>query len=154
MTSINIDIYKNVNDQQVYLKSYNYPLHKTLLELKKEILQDFFNNQYNYIQLMNITPKIYKDYGLMFFDKGLIPTINDNYTFDKFTLPDRTFQFLVEPTDLASHTKIRKREVSNIGMKKGVYKHPRNEMENNQYAPRPPQVYEFNEDDFPPLGGK
>jgi len=152
MTSIHIDIYKKVNDQQVYLKSYTYPLHKTILELKKEILHDFFKNQFDNIQFMNITPKIYKDYGLMFFDKGLIPSINDNYTFDKFTLPNRTFQFLVEPVNVDVHTGSRKRENNNYGMKKGVYKHPRNEIENNHYAPRPPQVYEFNEDDFPPLG--
>ena len=153
MTSINIDIYKKVNDQQVYLKSYTYPLHKTLLELKKEIINDFFQNQFDYLQLMNITPKIYKDYGLMFFDKGLISPINDNYTLEKFTLPNRTFQFLAEPTNADTNSGTRKRQINNSGMKKGVYKHPRNEMENNQYAPRPPQVYEFNEDDFPPLGG-
>lgn len=152
MTSINIDIYKNINDQQVYLKSYTYPLHKTLLELKKEILNDFFQNQFEYIQFINITPKIYKDYGLMFFDKGLIPSINDNYTFDKFTLPNRIFQFLIEPTNANINVGSRKRQMNNSEIKRGSYKHPRYEIENNQYTSRPSQVYEFNEHDFPPLG--
>ena len=40
------------------------------------------------MNITNITEKIYKDYGLLFFDKGLLPETLDNYTLNKFTIED------------------------------------------------------------------
>jgi len=110
MSSVEFKIYKKENETNTYLKTYVYELNKKIIDLKNTILNDFFKGQYNYIELTNITEHVYKDYGLLFFDKGLIPPINDNYTLEKFTIPNRTFSFVVEAMnkELISNTNKRK----------------------------------------------
>ena len=96
MNSVEFKIYKKENETNTYLKTYVFELNKKIIDVKNTILNDFFKGQYNYIELTNITERVYKDYGLLFFDKGLIPSINDNYTLEKFTIPNRTFNFVAE----------------------------------------------------------
>ena len=96
MNSVEFKIYKKENETNTYLKTYVFELNKKIIDIKNTILNDFFKGQYNYVELTNITERVYKDYGLLFFDKGLIPPINDNYTLEKFTIPNRTFSFVAE----------------------------------------------------------
>ena len=144
MNFVTFDIYKLENNQKVFLKKYNYSLDKTILELKNEIIKDFYQNQFNYINFMNITEKVYKDYGLLFFDKGLISAINDNYPLNKFSIPNRVFSFLIEPIQLET----KKRELNNENKPK--FKSRRYELKNSNYHSND-KNYVFNEDDFPPL---
>jgi hypothetical protein len=107
MNSVEFKIYKKENETNTYLKTYVFELNKKIIDIKNTILNDFFKGQYNYIELSNITERVYKDYGLLFFDKGLIPPINDNYTLEKFTIPNRTFSFVAETMnkELSSNNK-------------------------------------------------
>lgn len=107
MNSVEFKIYKKENETNTYLKTYVFELNKKIIDIKNTILNDFFKGQYNHIELTNITERVYKDYGLLFFDKGLIPPINDNYTLEKFTIPNRTFSFVAETMnkELSSNNK-------------------------------------------------
>ena len=107
MHSVEFKIYKKENETNTYLKTYVFELNKKIIDIKNTILNDFFKGQYNHIELTNITERVYKDYGLLFFDKGLIPPINDNYTLEKFTIPNRTFSFVAETMnkELSSNNK-------------------------------------------------
>ena len=115
MNSVEFKIYKKENETNTYLKTYVFELNKKIIDVKNTILNDFFKGQYNYIELTNITERVYKDYGLLFFDKGLIPPINDNYTLEKFTIPNRTFNFVAETMnkEINNNTNNNKQKLTN-----------------------------------------
>ena len=90
--SINIVI----NFANIKEKAFIFQKTEKIIDIKKKIL-DYYNKnnennenneKYNYIELENITTKIYKDYGKLFFDKGILPSSNDNYKLENFTIVD------------------------------------------------------------------
>jgi hypothetical protein len=104
--SININIiFKSNNDNDDNNKEilFTFPKTDKIKNIKTKILE-YYNNihninnigQYNYIDLENITIKIYKDYGKLFFDKGILPSSNDNYKLEDFSIIDnnRIYTFI------------------------------------------------------------
>jgi len=156
MNSVEFKIYKKENETNTYLKTYVFELNKKIIDIKNTILNDFFKGQYNYIELSNITERVYKDYGLLFFDKGLIPPINDNYTLEKFTIPNRTFSFVAETLnkELSSNNK---RKLTNDN-NSNYSDNNRNINYSNKYSNKYNSTsvnsntgFLIKEEDFPPL---
>jgi hypothetical protein len=104
------------------------------------ILNDIFENKFNYLNFENITSRVFKDYGKLFFDKGLLPDTNDNYKIEQFTDSGREFLFIAHPVNIEKNVK-NVNKVGNGGFIKNLIKEERNK--NNEFV--------FYDDDFPPL---
>jgi hypothetical protein len=83
------------NNENIKDKEYIFKLSDKIIDVKNKILKDTFKNNYNQLNMVNITEKIYKDYGKLFFDKGLLPSTINNYKLSEFTNEGRTFSFIV-----------------------------------------------------------
>ena len=139
--SIQINIHIKNNNEIQLKNTLTIDLSQSILELKNIILKDYFNNTHNYLNLTNITERVYKDYGLLFFDKGRIPDSLDNYLLNKMTIQNRTFDFLVEPVN--KEIKLPKiNQPSKINFFKKYNQEDKNEIN---------KEFEYVEEDFPPL---
>ena len=83
---------------------------------------------------------------MLFFDKGQLPDTNDNYFLSKFTIPDRTFSFLINGKTVEKVNK----PVNPQRLNNNQYK-PLNFNKYQERDPNEPQPFVFNEEDFPPL---
>ena len=90
MSSVIFKIYKEDNPP-IFEKEYIFNLDITIIDIKKQILSDIYNNKFNSLDLENITERVYKDFGKLFFDKGLIPAIFDKYKLSAITNEGRVF---------------------------------------------------------------
>lgn len=150
MSYISINLFIKVNNENILKETISVDINSKIHELKKQILTLLFdkNVNYNSVNLTNITSRVYKDYGLLFFDKGLLPDTLDNFTLSKFTIEDRTFDFLVEPSNKINN--VSENNFKQNNRSKGIY-NP-NKRFNPQYEEKNEQVeFVFNEEDFPPL---
>jgi len=141
--SVNILVFLSENSDKNLFKEYVFKLDKKIIDVKNFILEDLKKksnmNNYNYIDLDNITERIYKDFGKLFFSNGVLPIIFDNYKLSEFTIENRTFQFLAIP------------KVNNVNNKQfskpsGVLKKVIHEQNNKK------NEFVFDNNDFPPLG--
>ena len=150
MGLIYFNLYVNENNENTLKTTINIDLDEKIYDLRQKILNLLFKEtNYNYVKLNNITNRVYKDYGLLFFDKGLLPDTVDNFTVGKFTIEERTFDFLVEGCNKEETINSTTNNNINSGKGKGVY-NP-NKRFNPQYEEKVDK-YVYNEDDFPPLG--
>ena len=99
MTNVIFKIYKE-GDVSSLEKEYVFNLDITIIEIKKKILNDIYQDKFNYLDLENITERVYKDFGKLFFDLGLIPPIFDKYKLSAITNGDRVFSFIVKPKNV------------------------------------------------------
>jgi hypothetical protein len=146
--SVNILVFLSENSDKNLFKEYVFKLDKKIIDVKNSILEDLKSksntmnlskDNYNYIDLDNITEKIYKDFGKLFFSNGVLPIIFDNYKLSEFTIENRTFQFLAIP------------KLNNVNNKQfskpsGVLKKVIHEQNNKK------NEFVFDNNDFPPLG--
>ena len=144
-----IYINENNNETPIFFKDYTFNLNLKIIDTKTEILNELnkqYNKEskYNYLNLDNITFRVYKDYGKQFFDLGLLPNTIDNYTIEQFTDSGRTFSFIAIPTNIEIK-KIKKNNDSNNSFIKNMIKESREKekLNNNEFM--------FYEDEFPPL---
>lgn len=138
--SIKINIYILKKNQESLVETIDQQLDIKIIDLKNNLLSKYFPEN-NYLEINNITERVYKDYGMLFFDKGILPDINDNYLLNKFTIPDRTFSFLINGKTI-DKTKNKQNNSS--------YK-PINFNKYKQKDPNEPEPFVFKEEDFPPL---
>ena len=128
----------NDNNETVEDKEYVFNLTDKIIDIKNKILKDTFKNSYNHLEMTNITEKVYKDYGKLFFDKGLLPITINNYKLSEFTNDCRTFSFLVK----GSNVEIKKNVSQDNSFIKKIIKEDR---KNNNHE------FKLYDDDFPPL---
>jgi len=74
-------------------KKYDLNKNDKIIDLKNKILTDLFQNQYTNIDLYNVNERVYKDFGKLFFDKGLLPSTINKYSIESFTSENRTYVF-------------------------------------------------------------
>ena len=117
-------------------KTYEFNLDSKIIDVKNTILKETFDNKYNFIELENITEKIYKDYGKLFFDKGILPSTIDNYKISQFTNEGRVFSFIANSYN-KEHNITKKN--NNNGFLKKLYKEDNNTS------------FVYDDSDFPPL---
>lgn len=156
--SINIVI----NFENIKEKAFIFTKTDKIIDIKKKIL-DYYNKnnenneKYNYIELENITTKIYKDYGKLFFDKGILPSSNDNYKLENFTIVDdnRIYTFNAVLKNIEQKNKELEKESENINnsnnnkYKKNINKYDNKYNENRNTLKK--EEFVFREEDFPPL---
>ena len=138
--TVTFKIYKRNDVKEVIFdKEYIFNLNEKIIDIKNKILIESFFNSHNYLDLENISERIYKDFGKLFFDYGVIPMINDNYRLIQFTNENRTFSFIGNPKNV--EMKKSKMETSNGFLKKIIIE---DKKRNGEVV--------FDENDFPPLG--
>ena len=158
--SINIVInFENIKEKTfIFLKTYK------IIDIKKKIL-DYYNEnnenneKYNYSELVNITTKIYKVSGKLFFDTGILPSSNDNYKLENFTIVDdnRIYTFNAVLKNIEQKNKELEKESENINNSNNKYKKNINKYDNkyNKYNENrntfKKEEFVFREEDFPPL---
>ena len=148
MGYICINLFIKINNENILKDTISVDLDDKIYEMRNKILSSLFDkNEYNYVNLTNITTRVYKDYGLLFFDKGLLPDIIDNYILSKFTIEDRTFDFLVEPCNKENKS-LGNNIIKQNNSTSGIY-NP-NKRFNPEYEEKQ-EGYIYREEDFPPL---
>lgn len=132
---------KNIVTFKIYInseieKEYSFDISNKIIDIRNKILNDIFNNSHNYLEMENITERIYKDYGKLFFEIGILPRSIDNYTLSQFTNDNRIFSFRVTPINL----NIIKPTKDGLFLKKIIKE---NKEKNGEFI--------FDDDDFPSL---
>jgi len=132
---------KNIVIFKIYInnemeKEYLFDTSNKIIDIRNKVLNDIFNNSHNYLEMENITERIYKDYGKLFFDIGILPRSIDNYQLSQFTNDNRTFSFRVTPINL----NIMKPKKDGSFLKKIIKE---NKEKNGEFI--------FDDDDFPTL---
>jgi hypothetical protein len=128
---------RDENSTNIEDKEYIFNLNDKIMDIKNKILADTFNNKYNSLDMTNITDRVYKDFGKLFFDKGLLPLTIDNYKLSEFTIGDRTFLFLVSGKNTVKINDVKK----DCKFIQKIIKEDRKKDEG----------FVFFDDDFPPL---
>jgi len=133
----------NENGKTSENKDYIFNINEKIIDIKNKILKDTFNNKFNSLDLENITEKVYKDYGKLFFDKGLIPSTIDNYKLSEFTIDNRIFSFIVNGKNIEKNKSYNKKE-EGIFLKKII----KDERQNNKNTDK---GFVYYADEFPAL---
>ena len=135
-----------LNNNEIMVDTeYEFNLYETIIDIKNRILKDSFQNSHNYLNMENISERVFKDYGKLFFDKGPVPETIDNYKLEQMTNENRVFLFLCTPINIEIKKnidvlpKINNKFTSNT-MKNKIFP---NSYNNNGFS--------FNENDFPAL---
>jgi hypothetical protein len=149
--TVNFKIFLKDDDTQdlVEKELYTFNLNEKIIDIKNKILINTFKNEFNYIDFENITERVYKDYGKLFFDNGLLPVTIDNYKLSEFTNENRTFLFIAIPKNIEVVSKIIKNNKSPILKKYNQQKNQNSEKYNDKKENK--NNFIFNIDDFPPL---
>lgn len=149
--TVNFKIFLKDNDTQdlVEKELYTFNLNEKIIDIKNKILKNTFKNEFNNIDFENITERVYKDYGKLFFDKGLLPATIDNYKLSEFTNENRTFSFITIPKNIQVVSKIIKNNETPILKKYNQQNNQNNQKYNDKKENK--SEFIFNIDDFPPL---
>ena len=101
MKKVTFKVYKKDSSEEFI---FDISLDRRLIDIKKEILSKLYNdqipNQYNYLDLDNITERVYKDFGKQYFEKGIIPNTLDNFKLEQITNDGRIFVFNALPKNI------------------------------------------------------
>jgi hypothetical protein len=140
---------ENNNETPIFFKDYTFSLNIKIIDAKTEILNELNkqydkSNMYNYLNLDNITFRVYKDYGKQFFDLGLLPNTIDNYKLEQFTDSGRTFSFIASPINIELKQFQKKYQSNNSFLKNMIKETREKEKANNN-------KFTFYADEFPPL---
>jgi hypothetical protein len=139
-------IYKlNLKQEQEFFKDYHLTLDLNIGNIKEKIAIDLSDGKNNYVNLENITERIYKDFGKLFFERGVIPGTVDNYKLEQFTNEGRTFSFIAELSKAPQKQIIKNKNHSqNSTIKKLIQEDRKLKDQDSGFV--------FYDDDFPPLG--
>ncbi len=136
------------NEEPVENREYECNLDDTIISIKNRILSDIFNNEYNSLVMENITERVYKDYGKLFFDKGLILSTVDNYKLSQFTNPGRVFSFIVSGKNISNVSEVSLKKDNTLKTSK-TYKNYEDKYKNKSKTNK--NEFVFDENDFPSL---
>ena len=132
----------NKDGEKTENKEYIFNLNEKIIDIKNKILNELFDNKFNTLDMENITEKVYKDFGKLFFDKGMLPMTIDKYKLSEFTIGNRIFSFLVIPKNVEIKVTIKHNDDKDLGFLKKMIKEDMKKTSNSKF------VYDI---DFPPL---
>jgi hypothetical protein len=118
--SIYIEVYKKENDEKDLstYTTFTFSLDMRVIDMRDEIMWKMYDSckerkehdEY-YLEIENITDRLYKDFGKLFFDFGLLAKTIDNYPLSKMTSDGRVFQFQVyrmKKSELRDYVKVKR----------------------------------------------
>lgn len=87
--------YTNKKDDSLS-KTYIYNnLTTKIIDIKKEIFNDFPKTGFNYVDLEYVSERIYKEIGKYSFNYGIFPRTMDNTRLSNYTDGNKTFHFFI-----------------------------------------------------------
>ncbi len=87
--------YTNKKDDSLS-KTYIYNnLTTKIIDIKKEIFNDFPKSGFNYVDLEYVSERIYKEIGKYSFNYGIFPRTMDNTRLSNYTDGNKTFHFFI-----------------------------------------------------------
>lgn len=87
--------YTNKKDDSLS-KTYIYNnLTTKIIDIKKEIFNDFPKTGFNYVDLEYVSDRIYKEIGKYSFNYGIFPRTMDNTRLSNYTDGNKTFHFFI-----------------------------------------------------------
>ena len=100
---VHFETYERVKDGMEFDPStrekFHFDVDTLIIDVRDEIMWKIYRDEKEheqyYLEIENITEKLYKDFGKLFFNKGLLPKTIDNFPLSKFVAEERTYQFLV-----------------------------------------------------------
>lgn len=143
--SIQIKLFSNIENKISLQNELSISLDKSIYDLKNEIIKLMNWNEYNDVEINNISERVYKDYGLLFFDKGFIPQNIDNLKLNRFTIQNRCFSFLIKGIKKKNNVNLPKIAPKNMFSKYSNKYQEQNEYNTSQGS------FNYKEEDFPPL---
>ena len=141
--SIQIKLFTLINNKITQQQELTISLEKTIYDLKKEILSIMNWTEFNDVEINNISERVYKDYGMLFFDKGFLPKNIDNFKLGRFTIENRCFSFLIKGIYVKKDNSMPKIAPKNLFSK---YKTNYEDVNNTTQS-----SFNYDEEEFPPL---
>ena len=130
-----------LDDSSKLLKNYVYDKETRIIDIKKNILKDFFNNK-GYIDINILLEKTKRTFGKFNLDPGILSRTFDNKILEDFGLNDFTLNIKVSHTNENVYTFDKKVIKNSI---KGKYIPPNLKRNQNN------SEFLYKEDDFPEL---
>lgn len=142
---------KGDNNENIFFKDYVIGLNQKIIDIKNIILNEIneknketasnLSEQFNSLEMINITDRIYKDFGKLYFEKGVMPDTIENYKLEQFTNGNRIFSFMVSGKNVK---KIVQNKNETSILKKII-------REEREYVKNTKKEFCLYDDDFPPL---
>ncbi len=104
--SVFFEVYKKdgkngIRDEMSY-KRFEFPLTMRVIDVRDEIMWKMYNGceereqqDLYYLEIENHSPKLFKEFGKLFFNFGLIPKTQDNYPLTRITSNGKSYIFEV-----------------------------------------------------------
>lgn len=93
--NITIIIYYNNIKDDSQSKSYIYDINTKIIDIKKQVFEDFPKDGYNYIDINYVSERIYKEIGKYSFNHGIFPRTMDNTKLSNYTNGNKTYHFFI-----------------------------------------------------------
>jgi hypothetical protein len=94
--NIKFIIYYNNKKDDSLSKTYTYnDLTTKIIDIKKQIFNDFPRTDFNYIDLEYVSDRVYKEIGKYSFNYGIFPRTMDNTKLSNYTDGNKTYHFFI-----------------------------------------------------------
>ena len=136
------------NKENIFFNDFFIKLDEKIINIKNMILNELNQNDstnFNKLEMNNITERIYKDFGKLFFYKGIVPDTIDNYKLVQLTNGNRTFSFTVTGKNIINNIVEKKKNESTVLKRIIKEDRERRQKDNKDFC--------YYDDDFPPLKG-
>jgi hypothetical protein len=142
--------YNNIKDDSLS-KTYIYNDLKTkIIDIKKEIFNDFPKEGFNYVDIDYVSERIYKEIGKYSFNYGIFPRTMDNTRLSNYTDGNKTFHFFIH----YSNNEVIVNNENNRRINLSFIKKEEDENDIKQPIQQETNLFDSNnyEKNFPPLG--
>ncbi len=101
---VSFEVYLKWNDQIIpeSLERISFDLSMRVIDMRDEMMWKMYNSTEEreshddyYLEIENISPNLVKEFGKLFFNKGLLPKTMDNYPLSRITSAGASFIFAV-----------------------------------------------------------
>ena len=124
----------------------NYDLAITIFNIKKELLNEYYNNKCKYLDFELILENPIKHFGKLSLEPGLIPSSMDKFKLNKFSINELN-QLTINVLENNTNDILQNIENSTTN----IYDKINKKINNSEYINQT-QEFIYKEEDFPSLG--
>ncbi len=101
---VSFEVYLKENNEiiQESIEKMSFDISMRVIDMRDEIMWKMYNSTEErashddyYLEIENISPNLVKEFGKLFFNKGLLPKTMDNYPLSRITSAGASFIFAV-----------------------------------------------------------
>jgi hypothetical protein len=135
----------NINGETI---EKEYDLVTTILSIKKELLNDFYNNECKYLDFELVLKNPIKHFGKLSLEPGLMPSSMDKFKLNKFSI-NGLEQLNINVSKNNNNNILQNIENATTNIYDKINKRINNEVNIND---KESQEFVYKEEDFPSLG--